>query len=174
MTRGVYVRKIKSVSERLWAKIDKSGGPDACWLWTGSRTFGYGRLNVDKIPKLAHRLAYEDAVGPIPEGFVLRHLCESRYPRGDKTCRLCCNPAHLAPGTDKDNTADAISAGRNSPPPRFEGSAHGNSKLTEAQVLEMRARYAAKEGTTYTLAREYGVHQALVWRIVARKIWTHV
>ena len=27
-----------SIAERLWWRVDKSGGPDACWPWSGART----------------------------------------------------------------------------------------------------------------------------------------
>jgi hypothetical protein len=39
-------------------------------------------------------VAYEWLIGPIPPGLVLDHLC--RNPP-------CVNPAHLKPGTDRDN-----------------------------------------------------------------------
>ncbi len=36
--------------------------------------------------KLSHRLAYEHAVGPIPGGMTIDHLCRNR---------ACANPSHL-------------------------------------------------------------------------------
>lgn len=31
------------MAQDFWAKVDTSGGPDACWLWAGSRNRGgYG------------------------------------------------------------------------------------------------------------------------------------
>ena len=41
-----------------------------------------------------HRVAYEAAVGPIPEGLQLDHLCRNT---------LCTNPAHLEPVTCREN-----------------------------------------------------------------------
>ena len=62
-----------------------------CWQWTGCvGSLGYGSYNT----KLAHRLMYEDVVGPIPEALVLDHLCRNRS---------CVNPAHLEPVTLSEN-----------------------------------------------------------------------
>ena len=53
---------------------------DGCWLWQGLISRGYPLY----FGKRAHRLAYEQARGPIRE--VLHHLCENPS---------CCNPEHL-------------------------------------------------------------------------------
>lgn len=34
-TDGVSMRR-KSVEERFWEKVDKSAGPNGCWIWTAS------------------------------------------------------------------------------------------------------------------------------------------
>ena len=50
-----------------------------CLVWIGAtNSKGYGMLVVDGSPVLAHRLAYEDAHGPIPDGMVIDHLCRVR------------------------------------------------------------------------------------------------
>lgn len=86
-----------SAEVRFLARInyDASG----CWLWTGSRChdkYGeptYGRFSLDhSTTLLAHRVAYEWWVGPIPEGMELDHVRE----RGCKH-KHCVNPAHLEP-----------------------------------------------------------------------------
>lgn len=49
-----------------------------CLEWTGTRDrHGYGRLNVDGIPKLVHRLLWELTEGPIPEGLEPDHVCRN-------------------------------------------------------------------------------------------------
>ena len=48
------------------------------------------------------------------------------------------------------------------------------SKLTESQVLEIRARYKAGGIFQRELAREYGVSLATVNQIINRKRWNHI
>lgn len=72
-----------------------------CWIFQGSRTtHGYGRVSVNHVVELTHRVVYEAAVGPIPDGFVIDHLC--RNPP-------CCNPAHLEAVTQKVNIERGVS-----------------------------------------------------------------
>ena len=82
------------VLERFHAKTvaDASG----CIIWVGARVHprGYGRLQVNRKARLAHRLAYEHWVGPIPDGLVIDHLC--RMPS-------CVNPEHLRAVTQWEN-----------------------------------------------------------------------
>lgn len=79
--------------DRFWSKVEQRG--DECWVWHGSFTDeGYGQVTVNYKRTLVHRHAYEQLVGPIPEGLHLDHLCRNRG---------CCNPAHLEPVTCKEN-----------------------------------------------------------------------
>lgn len=66
-----------------------------CWLWTGGRTVrGYGLFWLNGNDVRAHRFAYEEMVGEIPEGMVLDHLCR---------VTTCVNPSHLEPVTNREN-----------------------------------------------------------------------
>lgn len=77
---------------RFWARVDKSGD---CWLWTGGKSGdGYGSLQRERKRLMAHRVAYELLVGPIPEGLVIDHLCRNTS---------CVNPSHLEPVTMEEN-----------------------------------------------------------------------
>jgi HNH endonuclease len=79
--------------DRFWSKVDRQG-PDSCWPWTGGiqpRT-GYGHIWWQGTTRLAHRVAYELTIGPIPAGLELDHV----YKRGCRY-RHCVNPAHLEP-----------------------------------------------------------------------------
>lgn len=80
--------------ERFWGKVDRSGD---CWLWTAGRFAGtgYGMFWLDGRTRLAHRVAYELAVGPIPAGKQLDHLCR---------VKACVRPEHLEPVSGSENT----------------------------------------------------------------------
>ena len=96
---------------RLWAKVDKRG-PDECWPWIGRTHLGYGWLGVIgsngiRLPVTAHRFAYQISVGPIPDGLHIDHRCHVAGEcmlTNDCPHRRCCNPAHLAPATPRENT----------------------------------------------------------------------
>jgi hypothetical protein len=100
--------------ERLYARLDTSGGPDACWPWVGHRRRDvgrvvsgvgtYARMNVGgNRTDYVHRVSYLVHYGAIPGGLEIRHLCN----RPD-----CGNPAHLTIGDHADNMRDAVAAGR--------------------------------------------------------------
>lgn len=81
-------------AERFWSKVDFEG-PGGCWLWTGFRNRdGYSRFSINNRQQQAHRLSYEQMVGPIPEGLQIDHLCRVRH---------CVNPDHLEPVTGAEN-----------------------------------------------------------------------
>lgn len=91
-----------------WNRRAIRRGDDECWDWSGYKLpTGYGTMSVmirgKRLTLYAHRLAYEYANGPIPEGFDIRHTCHNPS---------CCNPQHLMVGTRRENMQDAREAGR--------------------------------------------------------------
>lgn len=94
MQQRKRARRGASNIERIqfYARPDSNG----CWIWSGCISGdGYGVVWVAPKNRKAHRVAYEEFVGPIPDGLALDHLCR---------VRRCVNPAHLEPVTNRTNS----------------------------------------------------------------------
>ena len=85
------------LAERLWCRVDQSGGPDACWPWQGRTQKGYGRIRINSHNVFTHRLAYELTYGPLAPEAILDHTCHSVACKLGDCCphRRCVNPQHL-------------------------------------------------------------------------------
>lgn len=82
----------RTIADRMESQTDRSGD---CWEWLGARiAAGYGCLNVGGRSVRAHRVAYELAIGPIPEGAVIDHKCHNPG---------CVRPQHLQAVSQKEN-----------------------------------------------------------------------
>lgn len=149
---------------RFWAKVAIDHTPGACWLWTaGTQGGGYGAFVIGGLTRKAHRVSYELHKGPLPPGAHVLHACDRP---------ACVNPDHLRAGTQQENTADMDARGRRGVVDS-RGVKNGRVKLTESDVLAIRAR-AARGGRQVDLAREYKVSEASVSLIVSRKNWRHI
>jgi hypothetical protein len=94
MKRGKLATR--PVSERLAERLTPDRG---CLIFTGSlNNNGYGWIGIGRKLFMAHRVAYELAKGPIPEGLEVMHACNRP---------ACCNPDHLSLGTHAENMAQA-------------------------------------------------------------------
>jgi hypothetical protein len=85
--------------------------------------------------------------------------------------RLCCNPDHLYLGTDADNVRDREVRRRGN---HAKGSRVNTAKLTEIDVLTIRALHHWSGFTKAAIAREYGVSDVNVTAIVRGETWRHV
>ncbi len=146
------------IADRLWKRVVKT---DTCWLWTGYKQKGYGRMSKDypytgALGVLTHRVSWELANGPIPEGLCVLHKCDNPS---------CVNPDHLFLGTRIDNSNDKVSKGRH-----VRGEKIARSKLTEPDVLAIRA---SKERAV-VLAARYGIDRRIISYIKTRATWKHI
>lgn len=97
------VLKTQTLEERFWPKVNKT---DGCWEWTGSRfNYGHGQFSIGGKSVCAHRVSFELANGPIPDGLVIDHICHNPP---------CVNPAHLRAVTQKQNIENQLGANRSS------------------------------------------------------------
>lgn len=150
--------------ERFWSKVDKSGGPDACWPWLGAKyVAGYGQLRFGKKTKSAHRMSWEIHFGTKPGDMDVCHTCDNPS---------CVNPAHLFLGTHLDNMRDRSAKGRYSMQPK--GEAVHLAKLTKDDVLEIRWLLTQKKFSHREIAAEFSVDRTSVTAISRRKTWKHV
>jgi len=169
--------------QKFWSKVDKSGGNDACWLWTaGKVNGGYGQFSLNGEVALSHRAAWIITNGQIPNDvsngrILVCHRCD---------VPTCCNPNHLFLGTYSDNARDrenknrgnhakGDSNGSRKYPERLRrGESHGRAKLSATQVIEIRTRYAAGGIFHRELAAYFGVSTPLITDIIKRRRWKHI
>lgn len=142
--------------------IGKTGRPLSVWMGTG----GYWQvaLYVDgaQRTKQVNRLVCEAFHGPPPDWS--RNYHAAHWDGNELNNR----PENLRWATSKENIEDKNRHGT-----MARGERGGRTKLTEAQVLEIRRRRASGE-LGKTLAEEFGVSTTVISRIHLRRIWAHI
>ena len=156
-------RKLQSNSHTWLTRRSTLDTKTGCWNWKKHiGTHGYGSMSRGR---LAHRVAYQKYVGPIPRGQHVLHRCDNRR---------CVKPAHLFIGTQSDNLKDASDKGRLNPKSianlrgRKSGYVSEKRNLTADQVAEIRRRWAAGETQT-SISGSLGVAQQKISNIVKYK-----
>lgn len=140
--------------ERFCAKVAFG---KSCITWTAAKDKrGYGVFRLGGRMVAAHRASYSFFMGYIPEGQSVLHRCDNPP---------CVNPQHLFIGTQADNMADKSAKGR-----VLRGSAHQNSKLTEADVKSIRANLRIGIPQS-VIAVGMGVSQTTISNIAKGKTW---
>ncbi len=184
---------------RFWAKVEFTS---ECWLWTRSTDLkGYGVFGLRRGQNIGtHRYAYLQLVGSIPDGLWVLHNCpggdnpgcvnpahlwlgtaqdnvDDMWAKGRGSCgehhwsKL--HPERVARG-DEWHTPLRDSMNRARWPGFNGGEANHFAKLTEQQVMEIRARYRR---TTYhdtnaqALAQEFGISRRQLSAIVRGAHW---
>ncbi len=150
--------------QRRWDALVADPDEKGCRLWLGRCSgFGHGQFRWRGKIVGAHRLAWRNANGgaEIPKGLVVRHF--------DCHRASCVEGSHLKLGTQADNVADMVDAGR-----AVVGEDHPAAKLTEAAVLKARALYAEGGHTIIGLAEDYGVTDMVMRDALVGKSWRHI
>ena len=131
-----------------------------CWLWLGAeKGNGYGNVREGGRNTTAHRRAWEEQNGPVPEGLHICHKCDTR---------LCVNHDHLFAGTRNDNMADCVAKNR-----QAKGKALPQSKLSPAQVLSAR-RLRSVGWTLKAIAERFGVDRMTISSAIKNTTWKHI
>lgn len=143
---------------KFFSRFDRLGA-DECWPWKyHAGHAGHGRMWAGGRNTLATHIALQLAGLPRIGAACALHSCDNPS---------CVNPGHLRWGTQAENIADRIKRGRNG---AARGVVNGRSKLTECQVLEIRADMRPSR----VIAPEYGISQAMICNIRAKRAWRHV
>lgn len=176
---------------RFWAKVDQSAGPDGCWPWLGGcDRKGYGLFFAGgrkfRAARLALALAGQEPTG----GQFACHHCDNPG---------CCNNLRcLFAGTPAENAADRDAKGRQArgrghgwhtkpesrttgprngththPEARPVGERNGAARLSAKSVQAIRAGYQ-RGGSKRGLAREFGVSDGAVRRVLSGETWGHL
>src|ERR1035437_9401783 len=127
---------MNSLQSFIHSSLDTSAGDDGCWPFKGAKNWnGYGSFVRRGKRYKAHRVVYELAHGPIPEGKSICHSCDNPP---------CCNLKHLWAGSHRENMADMGAKGRVVTNPR-RGTASIQAKLTDDQVRSIRSEYVRQK-----------------------------
>ena len=116
-------------------------------------TGGYGLKRVNNKLYKAHRLAWEEVYGSIPEGLFVCHTCDNPP---------CINTNHLFLGTNSDNMLDMYSKNR------------GNSKDVIAKKLStsLAEEIRQAKGLHKDIAKQFGVDRTMVGKIKSGVCWS--
>jgi hypothetical protein len=129
---------------------------DDCIEWEGYRERkGYGKRGN----RYAHRMAWEEAHGPIPDGMCVCHTCDNPP---------CVNIEHLFLGTHADNMTDMVTKGRSQ-----KGEVNSQARLTEADVRAIRSA-PRRPGVYAELMQRFGLSYHHIHRIRSNRRWTHI
>lgn len=145
---------------RFIEKVHKLEGEDACWLWTAVKNKdGYGNFKLNGTMVKAHRVSYTIFHGPIPNDLSVLHSCDTP---------ACVAPHHLWAGTPLQNAHDREAKGRGHDKA---GEANGRSKLTLAEVWQIRDLVKCKLFTGLQIGRMYNISNVVVSKIHLKQLW---
>lgn len=156
-----YIRGHRTMLRVVWLPEDR-GYETPCHIWQGAcdgSGYGQGLKRGGATRVKAHRQAWIEANGPIPDGLCVLHRCDQPP---------CINVDHLFVGTLADNTRDMMAKRRHWVP---SGEIHSRAKITNGQAAEIRA---AKGISNADLGRRYSIDPSTISRIRSGERWKNL
>ena len=131
--------------------VEDRGYKTPCWVWQRNlNPKGYGTKGKGDGTKgtvATHIWYWENKFGKVPEGKQLDHLCRQRS---------CCNPEHLEPVTNAENTQRGLTA-----------------VVSPDEVISIRSMVSGGMRQT-DVARRLGISRAIVHGIISGRTWRNI
>jgi len=176
-TPPLSTAEAEAVVRRFWQRVRKAEG-DGCWTFTAKpQKSGHCRASIGRRrTMLAHRLSLLLHTGELASDECSLHTCDNPP---------CIRPSHLFKGDRGDNARDMAAKGRQflqQHPERrphcpaelkARGERNHKARVTAAQVVEIRTRFAAGEKKS-VLKRDYSLGFCGITGIVTGQTWKHV
>lgn len=125
---------------------------NGCVIFTGNLRDGYGHVRCEGKMQNAHRVAYRDRHGDIPDEIQVLHTCDNRP---------CFADGHLVLGSNTKNIDDKCVRDRS------------GKKLNIAKVRRIK-RLLARGLTHQEIGERFGVGQPSITKIARGQRWRHV
>lgn len=163
MESVIAMRKTKSGEAIKFFEMALAYRGDVCLLWPYQKSErGYAQMRFEKGKSVCLRIC-EKVHGPAPTA-----IHQSSHSCGNGK-RGCVTPRHLRWATPKENAADKIIHGR-----VLAGERNPWAKLNAVQVHSIRTLYGMLGIPQHKIAKQFGISQLHVSRIVNRQVWGHV
>lgn len=140
--------KVKPIEERFWRHVVFPTTEDSCWIWSGAKANGYGRINDRGQNVYAHRLSWEMHNKKLLREREIIHTCDNRF---------CVNPDHMLAGNRLENVHDAIDKGIKT---------GGKIKQSEVSLIKSMHSYGMKQNK---IANIFGVCNSYISQILNGK-----
>ncbi len=125
-----------------WIEEDR-GYVTPCHIWQGAKNGRYGMVREAGKRHPAHRVAWIEAKGPIPDDWHIHHLCHQPF---------CIRVDHLEALTASEHRGRHPNAGRKN---RFDAEKVHDIRTSPLSLKEMSMKYGVSEHTIWSIRRGF-------------------